>query len=56
MAVAFFVAHAKDEFMVKELPFLFLLLSIVIFITGSGRYSIDGMMQNRNGVSGPRTN
>jgi putative oxidoreductase len=56
MAVAFFVAHAKDDFMVKELPFLFLLLSIVIFITGAGRYSVDGMMQNRNVVSSSRRN
>jgi putative oxidoreductase len=51
MSVAFFIAHANDAFMMKELPFLFLLLSIVIFITGAGRYSIDGMMQNRNAAS-----
>lgn len=44
MFVAYFVAHAEDPFMNKELPLLFLILSIVIFILGSGRFSIDGLM------------
>jgi putative oxidoreductase len=41
MIVAYFVAHAKDPFMVKQLAFLYLLLSFVIFLFGSGRYSVD---------------
>jgi putative oxidoreductase len=41
MAVAFFIAHAKDAFDVKALAFIFLLLSIVVFVLGSGRFSID---------------
>lgn len=44
MLVAFFVAHAKDPFQIKELVFLFLLLSIVVFILGSGRYSVDYLL------------
>ncbi|MDB5193291.1 MAG: hypothetical protein JWQ96_2854 [Segetibacter sp.] len=44
MIVAFFVAHAKDPFDVKAPAFLFMLLSIVIFILGSGRYSVDRLM------------
>ncbi len=44
MSVAFFIAHAKDAFNVKELPYVFLLLSIVIFILGSGKYSIDNFI------------
>jgi putative oxidoreductase len=44
MAVAFFIAHAKDNFRVKELAFLFLLLSIVVFVLGSGRLSIDRLI------------
>jgi putative oxidoreductase len=47
MGVAFFIAHKHDEFFKKELPLLFLLLSIVIFILGSGRYSIDALFQKR---------
>ena len=41
MVVVFFVAHAKDAFDMKALPFVYLLLSIVIFILGSGKYSVD---------------
>ena len=41
MIVAYFLAHADDEFKTKTLPFVFLLLSVVIFILGSGKYSID---------------
>ena len=49
MAVAFFIAHAKNAFMVKELAFLFLLLSIVIFVLGSGRFSLDRLLfKNKN--------
>jgi len=44
MLVAFFIAHAKDPFDVKSLPFVFLLLSLVVFVLGSGRYSIDRLI------------
>ena len=44
MGVAFFVAHAQDPFQGKILPFTFLLLSIVVFVLGSGRYSIDALL------------
>ncbi len=49
MAVAFFIAHAKDAFDVKALAFIFLLLSIVVFVLGSGRFSIDRLLfKNKN--------
>ena len=44
MVVAYFVAHAKDPFQVKQLALVYLLLSIVVFILGSGRYSIDSLL------------
>ncbi len=44
MAVAFFIAHAKDPFDVKTLPLVYLLLSIVIFVLGSGKFSIDRLI------------
>ncbi len=47
MIVAYFVAHGKDPFEVKELPFAFLLLSIVVFVLGSGRYSLDAAFRKR---------
>ena len=44
MVVAFFIAHAKDPFDVKSLAFVFLLLSIVVFVLGSGRFSVDRLI------------
>lgn len=52
MLVAYFVAHAADDFMVKMLPFVYIWLCIVIFILGSGRYSLDAVLFNkRNDVN-----
>ena len=48
MVVAYFVAHAKDAFDMKALPFVYMLLCTVIFILGSGRYSVDGLMFRDN--------
>jgi putative oxidoreductase len=47
MIVAYFIAHAKDPFQVKQLAFVYLLLSIVIFISGSGKFSIDRLIFSR---------
>lgn len=47
MVVAFFIAHGNDPFQVKQTAFIFLLLSVVIFITGSGRYSVDRLLFNK---------
>ena len=44
MVVAFFIAHANDPFDGKALPFVYMLLSIVIFILGSGRFSVDKLL------------
>ncbi|SDL43035.1 putative oxidoreductase [Catalinimonas alkaloidigena] len=42
--VIFFIVHSADEFGRKELPLLFLLLSLILLITGSGRYSVDAAL------------
>ncbi|HVE60828.1 MAG TPA: DoxX family protein, partial [Chitinophagaceae bacterium] len=44
MGVAFFIAHGKDPFDVKTLPLVYLLLSIVIFVLGSGKFSVDRLI------------
>lgn len=44
MTVAYFIAHKADAFNIKELPFAFLLLTIVVFVLGSGRISLDRIM------------
>lgn len=44
MFVAYFIAHGNDAFDVKALAFVFLILSIVIFILGGGKYSLDKLI------------
>ncbi len=41
MLVAIFIAHADDPFSGKELAVMFLLIYVVLFITGAGKYSLD---------------
>lgn len=41
MAVAFFIFHAQDPFKGKELSGFYLLIFIVIFIMGAGKYALD---------------
>ncbi|MBI5915621.1 MAG: DoxX family protein [Bacteroidetes bacterium] len=44
MTVAFFIAHAKDPFDVKTLALVFWLLSAVVFVLGSGKFSVDYLL------------
>lgn len=44
MVVAVFWVHAGDAFAKKELGLLYLLVYVVLLITGSGRYSIDNRL------------
>jgi putative oxidoreductase len=44
MIVAYFKAHAGAAFAVRELAFLFLLLTLVILLLGPGRYSVDRLL------------
>jgi putative oxidoreductase len=48
MAVAFFVAHKGQAFMMKELPFAYLLLSLPVFVLGSGRYSLHRLLARKS--------
>ena len=43
MAVAGFIVHADDPFSTKEKSLLFLTGSILLFFTGPGSYSVDGL-------------
>ena len=47
MSVAFFIAHKNDAFLMKQLPFVYWLLCIAVFIMGSGRYSVDHLLIKR---------
>lgn len=44
MIVAYFVAHKNDAFMMKNLPFVYMLLCIPVFLMGSGKYSLDRLL------------
>lgn len=44
MIVAYFVAHAKDPFLVKQSAFIYLALCLPVFVLGSGKFSVDGLI------------
>ncbi|MCD8081039.1 MAG: DoxX family protein [Bacteroides sp.] len=45
MAMAFFVIHSGDPFFDKELPFVYMILYIMLFISGPGKYSVDYLLR-----------
>jgi putative oxidoreductase len=47
MGVAAFLRHADDPFSGKEKAMLFLVIALVFFVTGAGKYSFDKLI-NRN--------
>lgn len=47
MTVAFTIAHKGQPFFQKELPFVYGLLCIVVFVLGGGAYSADNLLQKR---------
>ena len=44
MATAFFIIHGGDPFGDKEMSFIYLVMYIVIFIVGPGKYSVDKLI------------
>jgi len=49
MGVAFFIAHAQDPFQVKELVYLYGVVSFSLILTGAGRYSLDALWCRKKG-------
>lgn len=47
MLSAAFLAHGDDPFSVKEKPLLFFLCFALLFVLGSGRYSLDRLFDRR---------
>ena len=45
MCIAFFVIHAGDPLTAREPSLMYLTLFILLFITGPGKYSIDGVVR-----------
>lgn len=44
MCVAFFVAHAASQFNVKEAVLVYIIVLIVLFLIGPGKYSLDNVL------------
>ncbi len=47
MFIAAFVVHTNDDFAVKELALLYLLIYIMLAIVGAGKYSIDNWLSKK---------
>lgn len=43
MAVAVFVVHGQDPLGKRELGLLYMIIALVLFFTGPGRYSVDAL-------------
>ena len=41
MCVAFFIVHADDPFAVKELAFVYLVVLVLMYIVGPGKFAVD---------------
>ena len=50
MFVAGFIRHGDDPFKSKELALTYLVLSVVVFLLGPGRLSLDAVLFRRRGV------
>ena len=46
MGMAFFVIHGNDAFAVKELALIYLVVFILMYIAGPGKFSIDHIIGN----------
>ena len=47
MLVAVFSIHAADAFAQKELAVLYLVAFVILFVAGSGRYSLDHLLYSK---------
>lgn len=47
MFIAFFIVHGSDSFQSKELSLFYLLVYLVLLLTGGGSYSIDSFLRGR---------
>lgn len=41
LAVAFFIVHGNDPFATKELAFVYLVVFVLMYIIGPGKFSVD---------------
>ncbi|WP_300698181.1 DoxX family protein [Bacteroides sp.] len=46
MCIAFFVIHSHDPFSTKELAFVYLVVFVLMYIIGPGKFSVDRWIGN----------
>lgn len=44
MAMAFFIIHGSDAFAVKELALIYLVVFVLMYISGPGKFSVDYLL------------
>jgi len=44
MIIAYFVIHQNDPFHVKELPFVYLVVFVIMFFAGPGKFALDRLI------------
>ncbi len=47
MIMAFFIIHGNDPFAARELSFVYLIIFVLLFISGPGKYSIDRLIAKK---------
>ena len=50
MLVAAFITHANDGIFKQEKALLYILVYIMIILTGSGRFSLDSLLKGRKNI------
>ena len=51
MLAAAFLVHGADPFSVKETSLLYLLVYVVLFYAGSGKYSVDYLLLDKKAIN-----
>ena len=46
MCTAFFIVHGTDSFDMRELSFIYLIMFVILYVTGPGTYSFDALIGN----------
>ena len=46
MCTAFFIVHSTDSFDMRELSFIYLIMFVILYVTGPGAYSFDALIGN----------